>query len=195
LRTRAGKSLSVSIADTHRLKSVARDSSTPQKQVWRSEIVLLTADGVDTNAIMRRTGKSKTCVWRWQERFIEKGFDGLFHDKTRPSLVKRETAEWQRIGVGSRSSRQADHACSSLANSPTPVAGFGAGASLAGGWRSGYRRSCISGRSWRGPPARLLGATLSEELRPRLPVRRSRGLGSFPLFAAWLHDALCIGHD
>jgi hypothetical protein len=38
--------------------------------------VLLTADGVGTNEIMRRTAKSKTCVWRWQERFIEEGFDG-----------------------------------------------------------------------------------------------------------------------
>jgi transposase len=50
--------------------------------------VLLTADGVGTNAIMRRTGKSKTCVWRWQERFIEEGFDGLLRDKTRPSGIK-----------------------------------------------------------------------------------------------------------
>jgi hypothetical protein len=24
-----------------------------------------------TNAIMRQTGKSKTCVWRWQQRFME----------------------------------------------------------------------------------------------------------------------------
>lgn len=36
---------------------------------------------------MRRTGKSKTCVWRWQERFILEGFDGLLRDKTRPSHV------------------------------------------------------------------------------------------------------------
>ena len=26
---------------------------------------------------MRRTGKSKTCVWRWQQRFMEEGYDGL----------------------------------------------------------------------------------------------------------------------
>jgi transposase len=26
---------------------------------------------------MRRTGKSKTCVWRWQERFMKEGIDGL----------------------------------------------------------------------------------------------------------------------
>ena len=37
--------------------------------------------------IMRRTGKSKTCVWRWQERFTEEGVDGLLRDKTRPSRI------------------------------------------------------------------------------------------------------------
>jgi hypothetical protein len=30
-----------------------------------------------------------TCVWRWPERFIEEGFDGLLRDKTRPSRVKK----------------------------------------------------------------------------------------------------------
>jgi transposase len=48
---------------------------------------LLGADGLGTNAIMRRTGKSKTCVWRWQERFMHEGVDGLLRDKTRPSRV------------------------------------------------------------------------------------------------------------
>jgi hypothetical protein len=33
---------------------------------------------------MAETGKSKTCVWRWQERYMADGFDGLFRDKTRP---------------------------------------------------------------------------------------------------------------
>ena len=59
-------------------------------------IVLLTAEGVGTNEIRRRTAKSKTCVWRWQERFIEEGFDGLLRDKTRLSRIKplgAETAE------------------------------------------------------------------------------------------------------
>ena len=85
---RAGKSLSVSSADAGRLRSVVQDRNAPQKHVWRAEIVLLTAEGVGTNAIIRRTGKSKTCVWRWQERFIEEGFDGLLRDKTRPSRIK-----------------------------------------------------------------------------------------------------------
>ena len=93
---RAGKLLSVSSADIRRLKTLVQDRNTPQKHVWRAEIVLLTAGGVGTNAIMRRTAKSKTCVWRWQERFIEEGFDGLLRDKTRPSRIKplgAETAE------------------------------------------------------------------------------------------------------
>lgn len=41
--------------------------------------------GVGTVEIMRRTGKS--CVWRWQERFAEEGFEGLLRDKTRPSRI------------------------------------------------------------------------------------------------------------
>ena len=75
-------------ADRRGLKALAREGrNTPHKHVWRAEIVLLSADGVGTNEIMRRTGKSKTCVWRWQERFMEAGYDSLLHDKTRPSRI------------------------------------------------------------------------------------------------------------
>src|SRR5204863_575031 len=36
---------------------------------------------------MRRSGKSKTCLWRWQERFMHEVVEGLLRDKTRPSRV------------------------------------------------------------------------------------------------------------
>src|SRR5579863_7909971 len=84
-RMRTGISITLGPADRRRLKALARDRNTPHKHVWRAEIVLLSADGVGTDEIMRRTGKSKTCVWRWQERFMEAGYDSLLHDKTRPS--------------------------------------------------------------------------------------------------------------
>ena len=58
-----------------------------QKHVWRAGIVLLSATGMGTNAIMRETGKSKTCVWRWQERFAEEGVEGLRRDKTGPRRI------------------------------------------------------------------------------------------------------------
>lgn len=53
--------------------------------VWRAGIVLAAAEGLGAMAIMRRTGKSKPCVWRWQERFVAEGIVGLLRDKTRPS--------------------------------------------------------------------------------------------------------------
>jgi len=84
---RRGISITVTRPDRRRLKALARDRNAPQKHVWRAEIVLFTAEGVGTNEIMRRTGKSKTCVWRWQERFMEEGFAGLLRDKTRPSRI------------------------------------------------------------------------------------------------------------
>ena len=63
---------------------IVEDVNSAQKHVSRARIVLDSADGLGTMAIMAATGKSKTCVWRWQERFMEEGVDGLLRDKTRP---------------------------------------------------------------------------------------------------------------
>src|SRR6202166_4144992 len=86
---RVGITLSVSSAELDRLHALVSDRNAPQKHVWRAQIVLLTAEGVGTSAIMRDTGKSKTCVWRWQERFADEGFEGLLRDKTRPSRISK----------------------------------------------------------------------------------------------------------
>jgi hypothetical protein len=79
-----------SAGDRDRLEAIVADRNSPQKQVWRARIVLATAEGLGTMAVMHATGKSKTAVWRWQERFCEAGVDGLLRDKTRPSPVKPE---------------------------------------------------------------------------------------------------------
>ena len=83
----AGISITVTTSTQLRLETVIRDGNSPQKHAWRTAIVLLSANGVGTNEIMRRTGKSKTCVWRWQERFMREGVNGLLRDKTRPSRI------------------------------------------------------------------------------------------------------------
>ena len=85
---RNGIVIKVTRSDRRRLQALINDRNAAQKHVWRAEIVVLTADGVGTNAIMRRTGESKTCVWRWQERFAVAGVEGLLRDKTRPSRIK-----------------------------------------------------------------------------------------------------------
>jgi len=63
---RPGISVKLKPRDRRRLEAIVADRNAPQKQVWRAEIVLLSAASVGTVEIMRRTGKSKTCVWRWQ---------------------------------------------------------------------------------------------------------------------------------
>ncbi len=81
---RAGIVVTVTPEDRRRLEAVVRDRNRPQKHVWRARIILLTADGLGTNGIVRETAKDKTVVWRWQERFMHEGVDGLLRDKTRP---------------------------------------------------------------------------------------------------------------
>ena len=80
---RAGIIVNVSRADRHQLEAIIRDRGAPQKHVWRAKIILATAYGCGTAEIMRRSGKAKPVVWRWQERFMKEGVDGLLRDKTR----------------------------------------------------------------------------------------------------------------
>jgi transposase len=84
---RGNLGLFVSAADRGRLAAIVADRNRPQKHVWRAQVVRLTADRVGTVEIMRQTGLSKPSVWRWQERYMEAGVDGLVRDKTRPSRV------------------------------------------------------------------------------------------------------------
>src|SRR3712207_5494755 len=91
---RTGIVVEVTAADRARLEAVAADRNSPQQHVWRARIVLLTADGCGANEIMRRTGKAKTVVWRWQERFMREGVDGLLRDKTRPPRIPHWRRRW-----------------------------------------------------------------------------------------------------
>ena len=81
---RTGIKINVTETDRVQLGALVAARVSPQKHVWGDQIILLTADGMGTVAIMAATGKSKTCVWRWQERFMVEGVDGLLRDKTRP---------------------------------------------------------------------------------------------------------------
>jgi transposase len=83
LGMRDGISFEVSAADRERLAAVIANRNSPQKHVWRAAIVLATAEGCGTADIMRRAGVSKPSVWRWQQRFMTAGVDGLLRDKTR----------------------------------------------------------------------------------------------------------------
>src|ERR1017187_5519121 len=95
---RAGISVNVTRADRHRLEAIVADRSAPQKHVWRANIILATADGCGTAEMMRRSGRSKPVVWRWQARFMAEGVDGLTRDKTRkPGRQPLSTDTVQRV--------------------------------------------------------------------------------------------------
>lgn len=81
---RSGITFMVTVPDRARFDALVSARGSPQKQVWRARIIPLTDDGLGTVAIMTETGKSKTCVWRWQERYMAEGVEGLLRDKARP---------------------------------------------------------------------------------------------------------------
>ena len=78
---RTGISIHLTGEDRERLLAVIANRNSPQKHVWRAQIVLLTADGHGTTEIMRQAGVAKTAVWRWQERFMQAGADGLLRHR------------------------------------------------------------------------------------------------------------------
>src|SRR3954470_13375969 len=116
---RAGIVVTVTRTDRRRLEAIVADRSAPQKHVWRAHIILATAEGYGTAEIMRRSGKSKPVVWRWQARFMAEGVDGLTRDKTRkpgkPPLA------------GATVARVVDLALGPAAGSSNPLDGADAG--------------------------------------------------------------------
>jgi hypothetical protein len=52
---RKGIAVTATAADRARLEAVVANPNSPQKHVWRAKIILLTADGLGTMAIMRGT--------------------------------------------------------------------------------------------------------------------------------------------
>jgi len=80
---RTGITVTVTPEDRRRLEAIVGHRNAPQKHVCRALVILATADGCGTNEIMRRSGLSKPSVWRWQERFMHEGVDGLTREKTR----------------------------------------------------------------------------------------------------------------
>jgi transposase len=95
---RAGIIVNVTPEDRRQLEAVVGDRNALQKHVWRAKIILATADGCGTTEIIRRSGKAKPVVWRWQERFMQEGVAGLTRDKTRkPGKLPLPAAIVQRV--------------------------------------------------------------------------------------------------
>ena len=76
--------IELSAGDRERLEGIVNNPRSLQKHVWRARIVLALGSGRGLAETMRRTGMSKPTVWRWWDRFLAEGVDGLLRDATRP---------------------------------------------------------------------------------------------------------------
>jgi len=73
---KAGIVVTAAPQDRIRLEAIV-DNRNTQKHAARARVIIATADGCGTTEIMRRSGLSKPVVWRWQERVMREGVDGL----------------------------------------------------------------------------------------------------------------------
>ena len=83
----------LSPADRVTLEGWVSSRNTPQKVVWRAQIVLSSAARDGVMSIARAVGKSKVTVSRWQERYLTTGIAGLRRDATRPGRKPPLSAE------------------------------------------------------------------------------------------------------
>lgn len=75
-------------ADRAELEGWVAGRNTPQKLVWRARIVLMWADGAGITKIVQATGKTKRTAYRWRDRYVERGVEGLRRDASRPGRKK-----------------------------------------------------------------------------------------------------------
>jgi transposase len=96
--SRKPKAIELSAENRAALEEIVADGNTRQKIVKRARIVLMSADGRGTFAIMRAVGVSKPTVWRWQAYFAEAGVAGLVKGRSKPP-GKKPLAEELRLRV------------------------------------------------------------------------------------------------
>ena len=164
---RAGIVVTVTRTDRCRLEAIVADRSAPQKHVWRAHIILATAEGCGTAEIMRRSGKSKPVVWRWQARFMAEGVEA--HPR-QDAQARQATASRHRCAAGGRSdARPATGRCNPLDRSDAGESGWrepAFGATHPGSAPTGAPSSCRPTRSSRRSSRTLL---VSTSIRP--PMR------------------------
>ena len=97
----SGISITVTAADRAQLLAIRANRNSPQKHVWRGDIILLTADGHGTAEIMRRAGVAKTAEWRWA---------GAVHDRGRGRPSARQDTPLAHPAAAARDRRASGRA-------------------------------------------------------------------------------------
>ncbi len=69
--------------DRVHLEKIRTDPLSIPRYVLRATIILHLGDGLTLSRTIRATGMSKPTVWRWWDRFLAEGVDGLLYDMPR----------------------------------------------------------------------------------------------------------------
>src|SRR4051794_34462866 len=91
---RTGVEIRLSPEERKRLEAVVGSGNSPQKHVWRARIVLLSADGVGTAEVQRRTRKAEPASRRWQLPFMGGGVDRLLRMPPAPVASRPWPLQW-----------------------------------------------------------------------------------------------------
>jgi len=89
------------------LEGWVADRNAPQKLVWRARIVLMWAGNAGVTAIVRATGKTKRTAYRWRDRYVERGVEGLKRDASRPGAQGAAVGRDDRAGGAHDAPRKA----------------------------------------------------------------------------------------
>ena len=98
-------SIALGSKDRRALGTLIADGNTPQKITKRAQVVLMTADGSGTMAIMRAVGVAKKTVWRWREYFVVAGVAGLVKGRSKPP-GKKPIADEVKLKVVEKTMKQ-----------------------------------------------------------------------------------------
>jgi hypothetical protein len=82
-RTPTTRVVLLSYEQREELENMIRRGTTEHRLVQRARMVLLRADGVPVLEIARRLMVDRNNVWRWCDRYLAHGLDGL-RDRPRP---------------------------------------------------------------------------------------------------------------
>src|SRR3989442_8661304 len=103
--------LTVGAPDRGQLTAWVRAATTRRSLAERARIVLLSAEGLSAAAIAERLGVVRLTVYKWRQRYVQHGVDGL-QDRPRPGQPRHLSAEQARdiLGrTGQRVPQEATH--------------------------------------------------------------------------------------
>src|SRR5947207_831681 len=93
---RVAPQIELSDSERQTLQKWARGRSTPARLVLRAKIVLLAAEGVESQRIAADLGTSRPTVRLWRGRFAESRIAGIEKDAARPGRPRTDWAELEK---------------------------------------------------------------------------------------------------